>query len=106
MAAQFAPLAITELIPYFLKSPFSCAITMGEQSVNAIMPSFIVETSGPSLAKAPPTHVFGKPANKVVRVVARADLSRNCLRVNLSERWLVFENGFICVFRITGDMKS
>src|SRR6187551_3149985 len=38
MAAQLAPLMIVELMPYFLNSPFSCAITIGEQSVSAIMP--------------------------------------------------------------------
>src|SRR5437879_11948103 len=32
MAAQFAPLVTVELIPYFLNRPFSCAMTMGEQS--------------------------------------------------------------------------
>src|ERR1051325_9534349 len=31
MAAQLAPLLTVELMPYFLKRPFSCAITMGEQ---------------------------------------------------------------------------
>jgi hypothetical protein len=36
MAAQFAPLATVDSIPYFLNSPFSCAMTMGEQSVSAI----------------------------------------------------------------------
>src|SRR6266852_4190956 len=33
MAAQFAPLVTVELMPYFLNRPFSCAMTMGEQSV-------------------------------------------------------------------------
>ena len=40
MAAQLAPLLTTELMPYFLKKPFSCAITIDEQSVSAIMPNF------------------------------------------------------------------
>src|SRR5437899_1651970 len=38
IAAQLAPLMIVELIPYFLNSPLSWAITIGEQSVSAIMP--------------------------------------------------------------------
>src|SRR6185295_11549453 len=48
IAAQLAPLATTELIPYFLKKPFSWAMTIGEQSVKAIMPNFIVAVSGAS----------------------------------------------------------
>ena len=40
IAAQFAPLATVELMPYFLKKPFSCAMTIGEQSVSAMMPNF------------------------------------------------------------------
>src|SRR5437868_6687152 len=32
MAAQLAPLVTVELMPYFLNNPFSCAMTMGEQS--------------------------------------------------------------------------
>src|SRR5713101_7472705 len=39
MAAQLAPLTTVELMPYFLKRPFSCATTMGEQSVRAIIPN-------------------------------------------------------------------
>src|SRR5258706_16308848 len=50
IAAQLAPLAMTESIPYFLKSPFSCAITIGEQSVRAIIPNLTVAVSGASLA--------------------------------------------------------
>jgi len=37
-------------IPYFLNNPFSCAMTMGEQSVSAIMPNRIRDVSGASLA--------------------------------------------------------
>ena len=54
MAAQFAPLRTTALMPYFLKKPFSWAITMGEQSVSAMMPNFMSLVSGASLAKTPP----------------------------------------------------
>src|SRR5690349_8067119 len=46
MAAQLAPFTIVELMPYFLNRPFSCAITMGEQSVSAIMPKRMSVTSG------------------------------------------------------------
>src|SRR4051812_1792965 len=46
MAAQLAPLMIVELMPYFLNSPFSWAITIGEQSVSAIMPKRISGVSG------------------------------------------------------------
>src|SRR4051812_28083004 len=48
IAAQFAPFVTVELIPNFLNSPFSCAITMGEQSVSAIMPKLMLGVSGPS----------------------------------------------------------
>src|SRR6185436_16811109 len=33
IAAQLAPFETMELMPYFLKKPFSWAMTMGEQSV-------------------------------------------------------------------------
>src|SRR4051812_4097524 len=48
MAAQLAPFVTVELMPYFLKRPFSCAMTMGEQSVSAIMPKLRSVTSGAS----------------------------------------------------------
>ena len=50
MAAQFAPLAMVGLTPYFLKYPFSAAMTKGEQSVRAMMPVFTSGVSGPSCA--------------------------------------------------------
>ena len=53
MAAQLAPFTIVELMPYFLKKPFSWAITMGEQSVSAIMPKRRSATSGPVPAVGP-----------------------------------------------------
>src|SRR6478735_401151 len=52
MAAQLAPLAMVALMPYFLKKPFSCAMTMGEQSVSAIMPKRRSGVSG-ALLEAP-----------------------------------------------------
>src|SRR3954463_5894284 len=54
MAAQLAPLLTVELMPYFLKNPFSCAMTMGEHSVSAIMPNLRSFTSGPSFGESVP----------------------------------------------------
>ena len=48
MAAQLAPLVMVALIPYFLKKPFSWAMTKGEQSVRAMMPILTLGISGPS----------------------------------------------------------
>jgi hypothetical protein len=47
-AAQLACFTTVELMPYFLKNPFSCAMTMGEQSVSAMMPKRMSATSGVS----------------------------------------------------------
>src|SRR6188474_2745519 len=52
IAAQLAPLLIVDSMPYFLKNPFSCAMTSGEQSVSAIIPNFKSVVSGASLAVA------------------------------------------------------
>src|SRR4051812_12709936 len=52
IAAQLAPLVTFELIPYFLNRPFSWAITIGEQSVSAIMPKLTLGDSGPSVPPA------------------------------------------------------
>jgi hypothetical protein len=46
IAAQLAPFTTVELMPYFLNSPRSCAMTIGEQSVSAIMPKRRSATSG------------------------------------------------------------
>jgi hypothetical protein len=46
MAAQLAPLTTVELMPYFLNKPLSWAITMGEQSVSAIIPKRMSGVSG------------------------------------------------------------
>src|SRR4029079_15787525 len=54
IAAQLAPLLTVELMPYFLKKPFSWAMTMGEQSVSSIMPNFRSLTSGPSFGDTGP----------------------------------------------------
>src|SRR4051812_26364602 len=73
IAAQLAPLMTVELMPYFLNSPFSCAITMGELSVSAMMPKRMSVTSGavlvaPQLARArnrpmPPKSAAAPPMN-------------------------------------------
>src|SRR5688500_10081550 len=47
IAAQLAPFTIVELIPYFLKNPFSCATTIGELSVSAMIPKRTSGVSGP-----------------------------------------------------------
>ena len=46
MAAQLAPFLMVALMPYFLKKPFSCAMTMGEQSVRAMKPKETLGCSG------------------------------------------------------------
>ena len=40
-------------MPYFLKQPFSCAITIGEQSVSAIMPKRMSVDLGRGVGRAP-----------------------------------------------------
>src|SRR3954467_2638543 len=60
MAPQLAPFTTVELMPYFLNRPFSWAITMGEQSVSAIVPEGRSATSG----------FGGSPAAAVVAALA------------------------------------
>src|SRR5688572_4692532 len=97
MAAQLAPFVIVELIPYFLKSPFSCAMTIGEQSVSAIMPKLIFGDSGASLAlpavaaharvpradhkAAAPTPVAARP-RKSRRASGRSEARLGAVRVD------------------------
>ena len=64
MAAQFAPFATVASMPCFLKKPFSWAMTIGEQSVRAMMPNRIAGCSGESSAYAVPVQPRGKPASK------------------------------------------
>lgn len=54
IAAQLAPFVTVDSMPYFLNSPFSCAMTIGEQSVRAMMPKLIFDVSGASLVLAAP----------------------------------------------------
>src|SRR5690349_17557293 len=78
MAVQFAPFATVDSMPYFLKSPFSCAMTIGEQSVRAIIPNFNLAVSGASLAKTDPAQRIGTPASSA----AVADRAMNLRREN------------------------
>src|SRR5688572_10715968 len=75
IAAQLAPLLIVDSIPYFLKSPFSCAITSGEQSVSAIMPNLSDLVSGPSLAAAPGGTSIGRAELALSALVAPQPVS-------------------------------
>src|SRR5262245_49484162 len=95
IAAQFAPLVTVEAIPYFLNKPFSCAITIGEQSVSAIMPKFIVAVSGASLAYAVPIQPLGRPASNAVRVAPFTALPRKSRRESSDVCELVFDLDFI-----------
>src|SRR6187431_1840219 len=69
MAAQLAPFTTVELIPYFLNSPFSCAITMGEQSVSAMMPKRRSGVSG-ALEEAPEPGAGAAPGVELDGVAA------------------------------------
>src|SRR6187551_149111 len=93
IAAQLAPFVTVELMPYFLKRPFSCAMTMGEQSVSAIMPKLRSVTSGASDTE---------PA-----VAAQLRLPRAAQRAAAPASWLPRErnwrrfNGLVC-FWVSG----
>src|ERR1043165_1408945 len=67
IAAQLAPFETVDWIPYFLNNPFSCAITMGELSVRAIIPNLSWLVSGLSLARVLPAQPLGNPATSVVK---------------------------------------
>src|SRR5689334_3172394 len=75
MAAQLAPFTTVELMPYFLNRPRSCAITIGEQSVSAIMPKRRSGVSGALAAALPPAAgalAAGVAASVVVVVACEA----------------------------------
>jgi len=80
MAAQLAPLVTVELMPYFLKSPFSWAMTMGEQSVSAMMPKLTFGDSGDSLAVCAPTQPAGSPEARSPSAVVLVDTEMNFRR--------------------------
>src|SRR6478672_3629822 len=73
IAAQLAPFTMVALMPYFLKKPFSCATTTGEQSVSAIMPKRRSGVSGPSPAAAPDAD--GESAPEAAAGAALVELS-------------------------------
>ena len=89
MAAQLAPFVIVELMPYFLKRPFSWAITMGEQSVSAMIPKLMFGVSGDSEAVCAPTHPVGRPDARSPRAEVLVETERNLRRE--SEDWLFME---------------
>ena len=72
MAAQFAPFETVDSIPYFLNSPFSCAMTIGEQSVRAMIPNFNLLVSGASLAGVDPAQPRGMALSKAPNAEVRA----------------------------------
>src|ERR1041385_2600810 len=86
MAAQLAPLVTFELMPYFLKNPFSWAMTIGEQSVSAIMPKLMSAVSGPSAApNDAPCQPRGTPERRAASAVA--PLMRRRLRRETPRRF-------------------
>lgn len=84
MAAQLAPFVTVELIPYFLKSPFSCATTMGEQSVRAMMPKLRFGVSGASDAEpAVAAQLRGRKLRTEAVPARRAPWARNARRLSV-----------------------
>src|SRR5918999_2651194 len=85
IAAQLAPLRTVELMPYFLKKPFSWAMTIGEQSVSAMMPNLRSGISGPSAAYAPPTQSMGRLDRTAAAPRPLATVDRNSRRSGLEQ---------------------
>src|SRR5262249_9162684 len=104
MAAQLAPFVTVELMPYFLKKPFSWAMTMGEQSVSAIMPKLISGVSGASEAEpAVAAQLLLPRAAQRAAVPARvAPLERNWRRLSGDECPAV-ELGWWCIGGVEVD---
>ena len=61
MTAHEASLEIVDSMPCFLNRPSSCAMTIDEQSVSAMMPMRTFGVSGPSCAYAPPAQPAAIP---------------------------------------------
>src|SRR5690349_19944706 len=80
ITAHDASFETTELMPNFLKKPSSCAMTIGEQSVSAIIPKRMFEVSGESSAYAPPTHPPGRPFINVAAALAATVFFKNARR--------------------------
>ena len=55
---------------------------MGEQSVSAMMPKFILGVSGASLTVSAPTHPVGRPEARSPRAVALVETDRKFRRDN------------------------
>ena len=70
-------------------------MTMGEQSVNAIMPKFSAVVSGASLAKAVPVQPLGRPANNVASAAPLAVRRRKSRRENSDSDGFVFNFDFM-----------
>src|SRR5580765_5137906 len=77
MTAHDASFDTTELMPNFLKYPSSCAMTIGAQSVRAIMPKRMFGVSGESSAYTLPTHPPGRPFIRVAALLAATAVLRN-----------------------------
>src|SRR3954471_14832671 len=100
IAAQFAPFVMVALIPYFLKNPFSCAMTNGEQSVSAMMPMLIFGISGASDALSAVAAQLLEPsaAQRAAVPVKAAPRVRNWRRLS-GEEASVGELGlFLCIW--------
>src|SRR5262245_115543 len=96
MTAHDASFEMTDSIPNCLKYPSSCAITMGEQSVSAMMPNRIAFVSGESSEKADPTHPFGRPSIRPATADPPArfrNLRRDAFIDLFSLRWPAFLRG-------------
>src|SRR5258707_7203461 len=102
MAAQLAPFITVDSMPYFLNRPFSCAMTIGEQSVSAMIPNLRAVVSGASLAYAEPTQPLGRPAKSVARAAPLAALRRNSRRLCSGEDEVRFGGVIICLSNCVG----
>src|SRR5205823_3608263 len=74
--AHDASFDTTELMPNFLKNPSSCAMTIGAQSVSAIMPKRMFGVSGESSAYTLPVQPAGSPFISVAALLAATALLR------------------------------
>src|SRR5262245_8186134 len=72
---------MTEWMPNFLNRPFSWAITMDEQSVKAIIPNFIVPTSGEPSAYIDPTQPCGIAPRRLAAPKVFAERARKFRRL-------------------------
>jgi hypothetical protein len=80
ITAHDASFDTTELMPNFLKKPSSCAMTIGEQSVSAMIPNRMFGVSGESSAYTLPTQPPGRPSISVAAALTAAARLRNVRR--------------------------